>query len=159
MGKKLKAKADAIEAALKKGQTMAQAAASVGAKLETATGVTRDTQDKAYSPDLLNKVFSAKPGEVMVGEGAQLGFVVAKLDRVDPPAVRDMALLVEAQQQNFRSQVFNDIGFASQNAVRAEIKAKTDYNRARTAIGLEALPAAGAAAPAGDKAPAPAAKK
>lgn len=157
MGKKLRAKADAVEAQMKKGQSIAQAAASVGAKLETAKAVTRDQAGKAYSADLLNKVFSAKPGEVLVGEGAQLGFIVAKLDQVDPPAIRDLAFLVEGQQQNFRTQVFDDIGFASRNAVRNEIKPKTDYNRARTAIGLEALPASGAA-PAGGT-PAPATKK
>lgn len=157
MGKRLKAKADAIEAALKKGQTMAQAAAAAGAKLETATDVTREQAGKGqFSNDLMSKVFQAKAGQVLVAEGNQLGYVVAKLDKVSPPRPADVAPAIEAQRDGFRSQIFDDIAFATRNAARDQIKPKVDYNKARTAIGLEALPEPGkaGAAPA-----APATKK
>jgi peptidyl-prolyl cis-trans isomerase D len=157
MGKKLKARADALEAQLKKGQTMAQAAASVGAPLQTAKGVTREQAGKGeFTNDLMSKVFTAKTGQVMIGEGAQPGLVIAKLDRVSPPAAAEVAPAIEAQRDGFRSQVFDDIAFATRNAARDRIKPKVDYNKARTAIGLEALPEPGkaGAAPA-----APATKK
>ncbi|OYX31293.1 MAG: hypothetical protein B7Y99_10500 [Caulobacterales bacterium 32-69-10] len=157
MGKKLKARADAIEAQVKKGQTMAQAAAAVGAKLETAKGVTREDAGKGeYSNDLMTKVFTAKPGQVMIGEGSQLGYIVAKLDRIQPVAPATVAPMIEAQRDNFRGQLFDDIGFATRNAARDLIKPKVDYNKARTAIGLEALPEPGKAG--AGAAPAPPAK-
>ena len=154
MTKRLKARADAIEAQVKKGQTMAQAAASVGAKLETAAGVRREQAGKAYSADLMNKVFLAKPGDVVVGDASQLGFIVARLDKVNPPSPAELAPLIEQQRANFRNALFDDMGFAARNAARAEIKPRVDYARARTAIGLEAE-----AAPAAGGKAAPAAKK
>ncbi|HTI66775.1 MAG TPA: peptidyl-prolyl cis-trans isomerase [Caulobacteraceae bacterium] len=148
MTKRIKAKADEIEARIKKGEPMAQAAASVGAKLEEAKAVRRDAAGKAYSNDLVSKIFQAKPGQVVVGQGNQLGYVVARLDRVVPPVAAELVPLMDQQAANFRNSVFDDVSEAARNAARAEVKPKVDYNRARTAIGLEAQ------AP-----PAPAAKK
>ena len=159
--KKLQAKADAVTAALKKGQTMAQAAASVGAKVETAKAIKRDISTQTWSGDLLNRVFQAKPGEVVVGDDVQLGLVVAKMDKVASAPVDQLALTVEQQRDNFRNVLFEDITEAARAAARAEIKPKLDYNRARTAIGLEALsdnaapPAAGGATSTPAPGPAP----
>ena len=110
-----------------------------------------DLAGQAFSQDLIGKVFGAKPGEVVVGEGQRLDFVVAKVNQVKTDPLPQLAQLVEQQRDNFRGAVFNDVGFAARNAARAEVKPQVDYNRARTAIGLEAQSAAPASAPAGQK--------
>ncbi len=81
----------------------------------------------------------------MVGQDVKLGLVIAKLDKISTAPVHDLALQVEAQRDGFRPVLFNDITAAVRNGARAEIKPTVDYNRARTAIGLEpATPAGGA---------------
>lgn len=145
MTNKLKAKAAELEGRIKKGESVEQVAASVGAKVESAKAVRREQAGKEYSADLLNKVFTGKAGDVIIGEGTQLGFIVAKLDRIVTPPVSELAPLIEQQRDNFRNALFDDLGFAVRNAARAEIKPTVDYNKARTAIGLEALPATPAA--------------
>lgn len=151
MAKRVQAKADELAARVRKGEDPAKVAASVGAKAETVADGRRDLAGQAFSQDLIGKVFGAKPGEVVVGEGQRLDFVVAKVNQVKTDPLPQLAQLVEQQRDNFRGAVFNDVGFAARNAARAEVKPQVDYNRARTAIGLEAQSAAPASAPAGQK--------
>jgi peptidyl-prolyl cis-trans isomerase D len=148
LDRKLKARADEITARIKKGETLAQAAQSVGASAQTATSVMREgaQRNQQFSQDLLAKVFAAKPNDIVVAQDVRLGYVVAKLDKVVSGTPAELAPLVEQQQSNFRNALFQDVAQTARNAARDEIKPKVDYNRARTAIGLEA------------QAPAPAAK-
>jgi len=148
--KKLQAKADQITAAVKKGQTLQQAAASVGAQVQTAQDVRRENS-QTFSQDLLGKVFAGKSGDLIVGEDVQLGLVVAKLDKIATAPTQQLALTVEQQRDNFRNLILQDVSEAAREAARLAVKPKVDYARARTAIGLEAQ--------APSKAPAPAAKK
>lgn len=149
MDKALKAKADEITAQLKKGTSMAQAAQSVGGQVQTVKNLRRDGS-KDFSPELLQKVFAAKPNEVVVGHDVKLGYVVARLDKIDPGSPAELAPLVEQQQNNFRNALLQDIETSARNAARNEIKPTVDYDRARTAIGLEARTAP-ATPPAGSK--------
>jgi peptidyl-prolyl cis-trans isomerase D len=146
MQKALQAKADALTARLKKGDPIDQVAASVGAKPQTAD-LRRDMaqQQQTFSSDLMGKVFAAKAGETVVGQDVKLGLVVAKVDKIATSTPHDLAVQVEAQRDGFRSVLFNDVSTAARNAARAEIKPKVDYDRARTAIGLEAQAPAGGA--------------
>lgn len=156
MSRRLKAKADELTARIKKGEPIAQVAASVGARVETAKGVQRTATDKAYTADLLNGVFGAKPGEVVVGDAPEFALAVARLDRVVPSAAAELAPMIEQQRDNFRNALFDDMAVAARNAARSEIKPALDYDKARLAIGLEAqAPATKGATPP----PAPAAKK
>ncbi|HTK35445.1 MAG TPA: SurA N-terminal domain-containing protein [Caulobacteraceae bacterium] len=144
--KALAAKADALTAAIKKGQTMAQAAASVGATVQTAADVQRSAAGKTFSNDFMQKLFGAKPGEVFVGQDQKLGLVLGRLDKIatGPPA--ELAAQVEVQRDDFRNVLFNDFTAAARIAARQEIKPTVDYAKARTALGLEALPAGPAGA-------------
>ena len=146
MGKKLQAKADELTAAIKKGQTMEQAAASVGAKLETTADVQRSAAGKQFSNDFMAKLFSAKRGDIFTGEDQKLGLVLGRLDKIGSGPVADLATQVEVQRDGFRNVVFNDFTTAAKNFARTEIKPRVDYTLARTALGLEAP-----AAPAGAK--------
>ena len=146
MGKKLQAKADELTAAIKKGQTMEQAAASVGAKLETTADVQRSAAGKQFSNDFMAKLFSSKRGDIFTGEDQKLGLVLGRLDKIGSGPVADLATQVEVQRDGFRNVVFNDFTTAAKNFARTEIKPRVDYTLARTALGLEAP-----AAPAGAK--------
>ena len=147
MEKKLKAKADELTAAIKKGQTMQQAAASVGAMAVSTPDVQRSAAGKMFSNDFMQKLFSAKPGDIFVGEDTKLGLVMGKLDKVGSGPIADLATQVEVTRDGFRSVVFNDFTAAAKNTARQEIKPQVDYARARTALGLDAP----APAPAGAK--------
>ena len=138
MRTKLQAKADAITAALKKGQTMDQAAASVGAKAVTVTNLRRDNQGQTWSNDFMSKLFTAKPGEVVVGPDNRLGLVVARLDKAYTAPTQELAVQAESQRDMFRELLFEDLSQAARSSARTTIKTKIDYAQARTAIGLEA---------------------
>jgi peptidyl-prolyl cis-trans isomerase D len=143
MSKALAAKAEALTAAIKKGQSMDQAAALVGAKAQHAVDVQRGAAGKAFSNDFMQKIFTAKPGDVVVGENTTLGLVVGRLDKVGTGPVVELATQVEVQRDGFRNVVLNDISNGTKNAARAAIKPTVDYARARTALGLEAQAPAG----------------
>jgi peptidyl-prolyl cis-trans isomerase D len=145
MEKKLKAKADELTAAIKKGQSLAQAAASVQAKLQTAADVQRSAAGKTFSNDFMQKIFTAKPGDIVVGEDQKLGLVLGRLDKIGTGPPAELATDVEVQRDGFRNVLFNDFTQAAKNTARDEIKPKVDYARARTALGLDAqAPPAGA---------------
>jgi peptidyl-prolyl cis-trans isomerase D len=135
---KLQARATALQAAVRKGETLEAAAASVGASVQTAKDVTRNPQGQTLSEDLLAHVFQAKPGEVVVAQAATLGFVVAKLDKISPAEPAAIAPIVLAVRQQTTKSLFNDLGQDTRLAARALVKVKVDYARARKALGVEA---------------------
>ncbi|MEO6340227.1 MAG: SurA N-terminal domain-containing protein [Caulobacteraceae bacterium] len=152
--KRLRAKADALAAEIRKGKTIEAAAESVGAKVGHAVDIHRDAADgKAFSRDLIAKVFGAKVGDVLVGEDVRLGFIVAKLEKVAADAGPEIARAAEDQRRQMSAGLMQDFGMLARNAARDVIKPKTDLNRARSALGLEAVaaPAPGAKPAAGNK--------
>jgi peptidyl-prolyl cis-trans isomerase D len=138
MQKKLVAKADALIAAVKKGQTMAQAAASVEAMAQTTPDVQRSAAGKAFSNDFMQKLFSAKPGDLFVGEDTKLGLIVGRLDKIGAGSLADLATKVELQRDGFRTVLFNDFTAAAKITARSTIKPTVDYTMARRALGLDA---------------------
>ena len=152
--KRLRVKADALAAEIRKGKTVEAAAESVGAKVGHAVDIHRDAADgKAFSRDLIAKVFGGKVGDVIVGEDVRLGFIVGKLEKVSADAGPEVARAAEAQRQQMTQGLMQDFGLMARNAARDVVKPKTDLNRARTALGLEAAaaPAPGAKPAAGNK--------
>jgi peptidyl-prolyl cis-trans isomerase D len=146
---KLQAKAEALAAAITKGQSLDDAAKSVGVAAAEATGVLRNGGGQAYSADLVSRIFLAKPGEVVVGEDTKLGFAVAKLEKVVPADPAALAPLILQQRDQVSKSLFDDIGQATRTAARAMVKPRINYAIARQALGVDPNqlpPSAGGAA-------------
>jgi peptidyl-prolyl cis-trans isomerase D len=152
---KLQAKAQGIAAAVTKGQSLDEAAKSVGASAAEATGVLRNaggqpTGGQTFSADLIARIFAAKPGDVVVGEDTKLGFIVAKLEKVVPADPATLAPMIQQQRDQVSKSLFDDLGQAVRVAARAEIKPHLNYDLARKALGVDPSqlpPTAGGSAP------------
>jgi peptidyl-prolyl cis-trans isomerase D len=144
---KLRARAEALQASIQKGQSLEDAAKSVGATVQDAKDVLRSAggQGQPYSTDLIGRVFQAQVGDVVVGQDVKLGFVLAKLDKISPPDPKTITPLVLAQRGSVTKSLFEDIGQATRVAARAAIKPKVDYAKARQALGVD--PSQGAPSP------------
>jgi peptidyl-prolyl cis-trans isomerase D len=157
MAQAMQAKADALTAAIKKGQSLDAAAAEIGSPVGHAPNVSRAamSQNRSLGPDLGAKLFAAKVGEVVDGPTAQGAFMVARVDAVAPAPVDAAAHAVAAQNRQFSAQLFQDLGEMARIAARDSIKPTLDPIRARTALGVSPDDAAKAAggAPGGGKAP------
>ena len=155
MLKRLHAKADELTAAIKKGETMEAAAASVKAQVGHAVDITRQgmAQNKALGGELLQKIFDAKQGEVFNGQTAQVQVMVAHVDSVTPAAPGVAASMVLGQRNQLSEQLFQDMGDLARQAAKDRIKPTFDVNLAREAIGVtpEQLGSASSAPAAGAK--------
>jgi peptidyl-prolyl cis-trans isomerase D len=132
---KLQKKADELSAAISKGQSLQDAAASVGAQVSHADGVLRNAAGPLYSADLIGRLFAAKPKAVVVGEDVRLGFAVARLDAVTPATPSALATVMASQRPEITKSLFEDLVQSARAAARLQIKPHLDYARARKAIG------------------------
>jgi peptidyl-prolyl cis-trans isomerase D len=145
MLKRIQAKADALAARLRKGESLEAVATAAGSKVTRALALTRATaeQNKAMSQDALSKAFDAKPGEVFIGDFTSFGLIVAKLEAVRPGDVQDLAKLAESAQPQMSQGLAREILASASSSVVAELrdakKLKTNPDLARSAIGLEPL--------------------
>ncbi len=135
--RKLQAKAQALTAAIAKGQSLEDAAKSVDAATTEAAGILRSGADQTYSKDLVARIFLAKPGDVIVAEDSKLGFVVAKLEKVVPADPASLAPLILQQRDQVSKSLFDDLGQATRNAARTLVKPHVDYAMARKALGVD----------------------
>lgn len=135
---RLNAKAEELAGKIRKGESLEAAAAEVHAQVGHAVGVTRVAmaQNRSLSPDLMEKLFSAKAGDIFTGQTAQIPVMVARLDTVRPPAPQDAARMVVAQRDRATAQMFGDFGDAVTAAAKTAVKPTYDLDRARTAIGV-----------------------
>jgi peptidyl-prolyl cis-trans isomerase D len=145
MAKRLEGRADELAARVKKGESLEAVAASAGATVSRLPGLDRRTagQNPAVSQYILAKAFTSKPGDVFTAQGSGFAFVVGKLVAIH---AGDTALLGQATEQTrapMTDSIFREMGEGARNAAKAKMKVKIDYNRARTAIGLEPLDAKG----------------
>jgi peptidyl-prolyl cis-trans isomerase D len=158
MLKRLHAKADELTAAIKKGESMDAAAASVKAQTGHAVDITRQgmAQNQALGGELLSKIFAARQGEVFNGQTAQVQVMVAHVDSVAPAAPGVAAAMVLGQRNQLSEQLFQDMTDLARQAAKARIKPTSDINLARQAIGVtpDQLGSSGPPAKA-KKAPAP----
>jgi len=137
--KAMQAKADALSARVTKGEPIAAVAASAGAHVNTTAGVSRaKAQDFAQlGRDFLIKMFTAKPGETFTAQSAQFGIAVARLDAVRPARPEQVAGFVESQRQQLTMDMFRQFGNSAETYAKDKIKAKTNLDRARMAIGVD----------------------
>jgi peptidyl-prolyl cis-trans isomerase D len=139
MGKRMQAKADALAARVKKGESLDAVAASAGTKIQRIAGISRENaqQHQALGRDLLMASFGAKPGEVFTSRAGQAAIVVAKLEAVHPGNVAQMARITQALRPTIDQGLMRDLGETVRQAAKASLKTKTNLTLARQAIGVD----------------------
>jgi peptidyl-prolyl cis-trans isomerase D len=137
--KAMQAKADALSARIQKGESTSAVAASAGTQAVTVAGVSRfkAQQFAKLGRDFLIKMFTAKPGEVFSAQAPQFGILVGKLDGVHSARPDDIAPLVEQQRQQLTQDLFEQVGNSAEKYARDKVKATTNLDRARMAIGVD----------------------
>jgi peptidyl-prolyl cis-trans isomerase D len=143
IGKAMQGKAETLAARVRKGEALEAVAASAGAKLTRVPGVDRRTgpQNPLMSQEILGAVFGGKQGEVFTARGRGFAMVVGKVEATHVGDTAQLAALTEQARPQMTDTIFREIGQSAQSAARQTLKAKVDYNLARTAIGLEPLTA------------------
>jgi peptidyl-prolyl cis-trans isomerase D len=146
--KALADKADQLVQAIEKGQSFDAAAASVNVKAGTLNGITRAAlqQGKQIAPEMIEKIFAAKKGQVFDGQVGQVQVMVARIDDAHPAAGVDVARATAGQGPAIAKEIFQDMGDATRAVAISTIKPVGDLDAARQAIGLSAsdLPKSGA---------------
>lgn len=139
MGVRMQAKAEALAARVKKGESLESVAASTGSKVQRVAGISRENaqQHQGLGRDLLIATFGAKPGDIFTSRAGQMAFVVAKLETVHPGDVAAMARISQAVRQQTDSGVMRDLGEAFRVAAKTSLKTKTNLTLAREAIGVD----------------------
>jgi peptidyl-prolyl cis-trans isomerase D len=144
----MQAKADALAAAIRKGQPMAAAAASVQSQPKQIANFPRAAlgQNRAISAQLGAALFNAKTGDVITGEVAGQGgapdVMVAHIDAANSAPPMIVAQQAVGAREAEASQIFQDIMGAVNNAAVAKIKPKVDDARAQESLGITARSAA-----------------
>ena len=140
---RMQAKAEALAARVKKGETLDAVAASAGATVQHAPGVSRQTagQNQVLSQDLLGKAFTSRPGEPFSAQFSRFAFVVGKLEAIHTGDAATLAQMSEQVRPQMTQAFFREMGESAFVAARQKTKVTMDTNRAREAIGLEPLDA------------------
>ncbi len=141
MIRRLHAKADAIAATVSKGQPIQAAAAAAHAPLAHGDDVLRAAAGKAYSNELLARLFLAKAGDVVTGPDIKPAYVIAKLTAIVPATPQSAAQATADQRQAASQALAQDFAVAVRTAARLAIKPKVDYKRAHAALGADPGPA------------------
>lgn len=139
MGKRLQAKADALAARVKKGESMEAVAASAGSKVQRVPGISRENaqQHQGLGRELLMATFGAKPGEVFTSRAGQAAVVVAKLEAVRSGDVAQMARVTQALRPQIDQGLMRDLGEIARQSAKASLKTKVNLTLARQAIGVD----------------------
>jgi peptidyl-prolyl cis-trans isomerase D len=136
--KALKTRADTLIAEVRKGASMDQAAAQVGAHLIHQAGMERmqAQQYKALGGEFLQGVFTGKPGDVFAA-GADNGLNVIRLDAVRPGDIPTMAHAVQTIEAKLTQQYLQDLTNATKSGARKEVGATINTTLALQALGID----------------------
>ncbi len=152
MAEAVRARAEALQARVQKGESLDAVAASAGAKVVRIQGVSRATAQaqEALGRELLGAAFSSKKGDVFIAATGS-GVAVATITALRPGDVQQIAMAARQQQPQFTQQIFNDIGASVQTYAVARVKAQGNIVNARAALGVapSATPEKSDAAPKG----------
>ena len=149
---RMKVKADALSARVKKGESLETVAASAQTQVQRVPNITRQNarQYQGLGRDLLMSVFGAKPGEPFVTRGPQGGYLVAVVEKVHAGSPAQMAQITEAMRPQTSQGMLRDVGQAAQEAARTQLKTKVNLTLARQAIGVDTTTLPKDGEPAGD---------
>ena len=146
VAKAMQARADALAARVKKGESLEAVAASAGAQVSRVPGLSRQNASQApgMSQDLLAKTFTSKPGDVFTAENSHFGFVVGKLETVHAGEGPTLARMAEEMRPQMSVALYRELADSARGYARQKIKVTVDPARARAALGLEPLETKGA---------------
>lgn len=143
--KALQAKADELAARVRKGESLEAVAASIGASVNHAVAVDRQTaaqQVQTVGAELLQGVFNGKKGDVVVASAPKFSMIVAKVEDVKSGDVAKMAQVAEVGRMQARQQLLSEMFDQTQAAARAMMKPKINTKRAAQALGITEAPPA-----------------
>jgi peptidyl-prolyl cis-trans isomerase D len=138
----LQKKASDATAALKKGQSFEQVAASYGAHVTHQLGLQRISAQQyqgVLGQELLAQIFGAKPQQPFTaGSDPLKGLVIGRVDAVRPGETRQIASVLEAVRQRALDDYLKGLQQAVSDASFKMIKPTTDIQLAHNAMGVDA---------------------
>ena len=140
----LSARASALAARVRGGEDLAAVAASVGATLQTGTGLNRQSAEQ-NGQGVIAGVFGSGRGEPFSQQNTADTFVIGRTDRITAAVPALAAPMAEQFRQRMVGDHVNAVGELAIAAAAARSKAEFDEPLARTSLGL---PAEAPAAPA-----------
>ncbi|MDP2117216.1 MAG: SurA N-terminal domain-containing protein [Brevundimonas sp.] len=141
----LNTRASALAARVRGGEDLAAVAASVGATLQTGTGLNRQAVEQ-YGQGVIAGVFGSGRGEPFSHQNSADTFVIGRTDRITGAVPALAAPVAEQFRQRMAGDNISAVGDVAINAAAARSKARFDEALARTSLGLPAEPPAAAAA-------------
>lgn len=156
----LNTRTDALAARLRRGEDIAAVAATVGAPVQTAAGLTR--QDQTRGQGVIAGVFTSGRNEVFSQQNSEDSFVIGRTDRIIAPSAALAAPAAEQFRERMAPDTLNALGETAIRGASTRTRVAYDEAQARIALGLPAEApaaapgAAGAAGAARPAAPAPA---
>lgn len=142
----LSARAGALAARVRGGEDLAAVAASVGATLQTGTGLNRQSAEQ-NGEGVIAGVFSSGRGEPFSQQNTADTFVIGRTDRIAAAVPALAAPVAEQFRQRMAGDHINAVGEVAISAAAARSKAEFDEPLARTSLGLPAEAPAAAATP------------
>ena len=143
----LSARADALAARVRGGEDLAAVATSVGASVQTGTGLNRQAGEQ-YGQGVVGGVFSSARGEPFSQQNTADTFVIGRTDRISAAVPALAAPVAEQFRQRMAGDHVNAVGETAIRAAAARSKAEYDEPLARTALGLPAEAPAAPTSPA-----------
>ena len=138
----LQKKAADATAALQKGQSFDQVAASFGAHVAHQVGLQRVTAQQyagVMGQEFLAQIFGQKPGQVFTaGSDPLKGLVVARVDAVRPGEPRQVAAVLENVRQRSLDEYLKGVQQTVAEAAVKMVKPSTDIDLAHSAMGVDA---------------------
>lgn len=149
----MQARADALLARVKKGESLDAVAASAGVAVVRVNAISRATlqEHQALGRELVGGALGAKKGEPFTAAGPNFTVAVAVITAIRAGDPAQVAQATEQGRMQFTQELFGDITESARGYARTRLKTKTDATRARTAIDPTYVPpqAAGKEAPGG----------
>ncbi len=138
----LSTRSDALTERLRAGEDIAAVAASVGATVQTGTGLKQEEDTMArLGRGVMSGVFNGKSGQVFSQPQASDGVAIGRIDRISAPT----AALVAEEAQQWRARIGAAAGdpFLSASVSAAAERMDATYNEelARQALGITEAPA------------------
>ena len=143
----LNTRASALAARVRGGEDLAAVAASVGAAVQTGSGINRQAVDQ-YGQGVIAGLFGSARGETFSHQNSADTFVIGRTDRITGAVPALAAPVAEQFRQRMAGDNISAVGEVAINAAAARSKARFDEALARTSLGLPAQPPAAPASPA-----------
>jgi peptidyl-prolyl cis-trans isomerase D len=142
----LSTRANALAARVRAGEDLAAVAASVGATLQTGTGLNRQSAEQ-NGQGVIAGVFSSGRGQPFSQQNTADTFVIGRTDRITAAVPALAAPVAEQFRQRMAGDHVNAVGEVAISAAAARSKSEFDEPLARTALGLPAEAPAATASP------------